>query len=313
MSFGIRGSVATTIIIFILYNLNYENISKNIIFYGPVIQEELPKFIALLIIAIMLGFMSEENRKAEQRAYERMSKIVTLNEIKNSLKLDYDINSILKISTNSIMKIMNCNAAAGLIYNIKTNKIEDSYSNNIESQYFNNLLLKITPEPELYKKTHNYIEDKKEQKKIKSLLRLNLKINDDKYLLIFITKTFQPNPFNVTDVDLLKTLKVYLELLLKNNFLYKQIENAKNYLYFSFKNLPSGIIILDNDMYVKFVNTQALLLLKYNNEKDLLNKKLGYDIYLFNDKKIQNKMGRDLWNNFNYSAFNRRIRSSSVK
>ncbi|MBP7652323.1 GHKL domain-containing protein [Candidatus Dependentiae bacterium] len=289
MSFGIRGSVATTLFIFLLYNLSPDPITRNIMLFGPQVQVHLPKFIALLIIAIMLGFSSEENRKAEQRAYERMSKIVTLNEIKNSLKLDYELGSILKVTTNSILKIMNCNAALGILYDNMTGEILEKYEQDFDLNSLNKAVIRATQDSELFGPKDKIISSP-DSKKIRNILKINLHIDNEQYLIIYLSKMYEKNTFNVSDIELLKTIKVYLELLFKNRTLYKRIESIKDYLYFTFKNLPLGIMILDNDLKIKFINTQALLLLKYDNEKDLTDRILGEDIYIFPDKKIQSKI-----------------------
>nr|HPG30189.1 hypothetical protein [bacterium] len=230
MSFGIRGSVGTTLFIFILYNLSPDPVTRNVILFGPQVQAHLPRFIALLIIAIMLGFSSEENRKAEQRAYERMSKIVTLNEIKNSLKLDYELVSILKVTTNSIVKIMNCNAGAGIVYDNMTGEIIDKYEKDLDIPALNKGIIRVSQEPELFGPKDKAVSTA-DLKKIRNILKVNVHIENERYLIIYLTKLYEKNSFNVSDVELIKTVKVYLELLFKNRALYKRIESIKDYLY----------------------------------------------------------------------------------
>ncbi len=289
MTFGIRGSVLTTLAIFILYNLNESYTSKDLVFFGPQMQDDLPKFIALLIIAIMLGFSSEENRKAEQRAYERMSKIVTLNEIKNSLRLDYNDSSLLKLMSNSIMKLMNCDSVGGALIINNEGSIIERYENNFELSIFSTAAFQITPDPEIisHKNAQLFITG---AIKFNNSIKLCLRVDTNRHLIIFLTKIKDKMPLTVSDLELTKTLKVYLELLLKNQALYRQIQQVKDYLYLTFKNLPLGMIILDNNMMVKFVNTQALLLLKYDDETELISKKLGGTVYIFPDSKIYDKI-----------------------
>ncbi len=288
LAFGIRGSIFTTIIIFILYHLNYDILTLQKLL--PTMQNNLPRFISLLIIAIMIGFMSEENRKAELHAYERMSKIVTFNEIKNVLKLDYDINTILKVTTNLIMKIMNCDVSLGLLYNHEQGKVVSKFENGIELEFLSGAAIRLTETAEKISKNDKLITSSK-LKRNTELLKLNLSVEQDIFIIIYIGKQKEVTAvFNESDIELLKSLKVYVELLLKNDQLYKKIDSMKDYYYFTFKNLPIGIILLDNESRIIFLNQHALLLLKYEDENEIIGKKIGEDVFIFSDAKVQEKI-----------------------
>jgi len=292
MSFGIRGSVLTTLAIFFLYNLTPDRTTKSISFFGPQVQDDLPKFIALMIIAIMLGFSNEENRKTELRAYERMSKMLTLNEIKNSLRIDNELTDIISSITNAIMRIMNYNSAVGVLIEKKTNQIIEKQEIEISIDNFKSEILKRNEAP-IILTAKQKIFNEQHSKKIYNIIKMNVDIDESYYITVILSRLNDKNPINISDIELLKSLKIYIDLLFKNRALYKRIEYMHNYMYFTFKNLPLGIILLDKDLRITFMNTQALLLLKYDNLEELKGKKLGVNVYFFPDNKIVEKIEKE--------------------
>ncbi|HPP87666.1 MAG TPA: ATP-binding protein, partial [bacterium] len=166
----------------------------------------------------------------------------------------------------------------------------EKFENNLQLSFFTNDALQFEDQPRLISKKDRHLIHNANSLKFFNVIKLSLKVDYDKYLIIFLTRKKERVLLSPSDLELTKSLKIYLDLLLKNQMLYKQIQQIKDDLFLTFKNLPIGIIILNNEMFIKSVNTQALLLLKYNDEKELIGKQLGGAIYIFPDLKIYEKI-----------------------
>lgn len=287
INFGIKGSGFTAVAIFFLNNCKYLS-NPN---FNLELDKSFIKYIALFITALITGFIFEENSKVELRCYENFSKISNFKDLRLLLNKFLSLNDAGKEIYLLLKKLFKIDCGL-LILKSKENYcfiVEDSIKihNFNELPILNKITSFIINNPAKFYKLSSL-------ESIKSILKINFSFEEDKEFIALLMK--RKKYFTLEEFEFSRIIKNYIDILLENYNLNIMRRKKSEYFYSILKNIPTPIIILNNNFDVIFTNDKLFEFLEFQRNQhkieiewnNIFNEKIVKEI-LNNDIKIYNR------------------------